>query len=162
MGQITQAGNPLTDVTLRRSKQARRMTLRVSRLDGRVTLTVPRGVSEREAAGFVRAKADWIARAKSDVADEVVVKQGAEVPVEGQFRRIVAGISRRAVIGDTIEAPATRTGTAVATALKERARTVRGRVQGPGRTASQRGCNGESFESRLARRERGFRQSNEG
>ncbi|MEM9970315.1 MAG: SprT family zinc-dependent metalloprotease [Pseudomonadota bacterium] len=117
------ADNPLQDVTVRRSGRARRMTLRVSRLDGRVTLTLPRGVSEREAAGVVRTKADWIAAAKSGVDDAVTVEIGANVPVEGRFLPVRQGVSRRAVVTvDRIEAPALGAGGAIAEALKALAR----------------------------------------
>ena len=37
-------GDPPIAVALRRSARARRLSLRVSRLDGRVTLTLPKGV----------------------------------------------------------------------------------------------------------------------
>ena len=124
MGQIGQADNPLSEVTFRRSSRARRLTLRVSKLDGRVTLTVPRGVSEREAAGFVREKAGWIAKARSDVATEVIVDIGSEIPVFGKKRPVIKGVSRRAVIGEVIEAPENGAGSAIAAALKELARPV--------------------------------------
>ena len=124
MGQIGQADNPLSDVILRRSSRARRMTLRISKLDGRVTLTVPRSVTEQDAIGFVREKADWIAKARTAVPDEVVVRLGAELPLEGRMMRVVRGVSRRAVIGELIEAPENQTGRAVAVSLKEYARPV--------------------------------------
>jgi hypothetical protein len=41
MGQAILPGDPPIEITLRRSRQARRLTLRVSRLDGRVTLSLP-------------------------------------------------------------------------------------------------------------------------
>ena len=53
-------GAPALAVTLRRSGRARRISLRVSQLDGRVTLTVPNGVPEAEALAFARDKAEWI------------------------------------------------------------------------------------------------------
>ena len=49
MGQITLPGNPPIAVVLRRSAQARRLSLRLSQIDGRVTLTMPRRLPEREA-----------------------------------------------------------------------------------------------------------------
>ena len=42
-------GNPPVPLTLRRSGRARRISLRISHLDGRVTLTVLNRVAEREA-----------------------------------------------------------------------------------------------------------------
>ena len=42
-------GLPAIEITLRRSARARRFSLRVSRLDGRVTLSVPLRAREAEA-----------------------------------------------------------------------------------------------------------------
>ena len=52
---------------LRRSARARRISLRISQLDGRVTLTMPKRLAEREALDFARRKKHgfasiWIAR----------------------------------------------------------------------------------------------------
>ena len=60
MGQIRLAGNPPIEVTLRRSARARRLSLRLSQLDGRVTLTLPRGVAEAEGLAFLRDKEGWL------------------------------------------------------------------------------------------------------
>ena len=45
-------GHPDIALTLRRSSRARRITLRISQLDGRVTLTLPKGVTEAAALEF--------------------------------------------------------------------------------------------------------------
>lgn len=81
-------------LTLRRSTRARRMTLRISQLDGRVTLTLPPRVSEREAMAFVREKHDWICKHLDARPDEVLVQLGAVLPVEGADRTVVAGTGR--------------------------------------------------------------------
>jgi len=47
-------GLPSVEITLRRSARARRFSLRVSRLDGRVTLSLPLGAREAEALAFAR------------------------------------------------------------------------------------------------------------
>ncbi|MFQ6551733.1 M48 family metallopeptidase [Aestuariibius insulae] len=60
MGRLVLAGNPPIDVVLRRSAAAKRMSLRISGLDGRVTLTVPRRVSDREARSFAQGKRAWL------------------------------------------------------------------------------------------------------
>ncbi|MEE4210616.1 MAG: YgjP-like metallopeptidase domain-containing protein, partial [Parvularcula sp.] len=49
-------------VALKPSARARRMTLRVARVDGRVVLTLPRGTPVAEARAFVAKQAAWIAR----------------------------------------------------------------------------------------------------
>ncbi|PVA10831.1 M48 family peptidase [Pelagivirga sediminicola] len=95
MGQHILPGNPPIEVTLRRSAQARRISLRVSALDGRVTLTLPKGLAEREALDFARSKREWLAGHLADRAPEVIVAPGASIPVEGQMLRIEEGRGRR-------------------------------------------------------------------
>lgn len=93
-------GNPPIPLTLRRSARARRLTLRVSRTDGRVTLTMPRGVPEAEAVDFARLRENWI-RKHLDTRPEVVdVTIGAAIPVLGEMRHVVAGQGRKVVLRD--------------------------------------------------------------
>lgn len=78
-------GSPSIEVMLRRSARARRISLRVSRLNGQVTLTVPPGVPDGQALAFATEKADWLRDQLRDRPDEVVICPGAEVPVEGRL-----------------------------------------------------------------------------
>lgn len=94
MGQHLLPGNPPVALTLRRSPRARRISLRVSGLDGLVTLTLPRGVSEGEALDFARSKGDWLRAQLQDRPGQVTVGWGTMIPVEGQNLRIVQGHSR--------------------------------------------------------------------
>ncbi|WP_323769758.1 SprT family zinc-dependent metalloprotease [Antarctobacter sp.] len=94
MGQITLAGNPLIAVQLRRSARARRLSLRVSRLDGRVTLTLPNAVPEAEGVAFLRAKEDWLRGQLADVSGPVMVGPGARLPIEGVPHEIRSGTGR--------------------------------------------------------------------
>lgn len=91
MSQHILHGNPPVSVLLRRSARARRISLRVSKLDGRVTLTLPRGVPEREGLQFVRDKADWIRGNLQDRVGPVPVGFGAQIPVEGRMRQVRQG-----------------------------------------------------------------------
>ena len=123
MGRITLQGNPPIDVELRRSARARRLSLRVSRLDGRVTLTLPNGVAEEEGRRFARSKADWIAKARLARPDTVPVDIGAMIPVDGRLVEIVPGDRPAPVLNDArLEAPERRTGRAIQAFLVERAR----------------------------------------
>ena len=123
MGRITLQGNPPIDVELRRSARARRLSLRVSRLDGRVTLTLPKGVAEEEGHRFARSKAGWIAKARLAQPDAVRVTVGASLPVEGRIVEIVPGGRPAPVLTDrSLEAPERGTGAAVRAFLIERAR----------------------------------------
>ncbi len=83
-------------VQLRRSARARRMSLRVGRSDGRVTLTLPAGMSERQAGTFVRDQAAWVRRAVAAVPALRVVRVGGSVPLLGRDVPVVAGSGRAA------------------------------------------------------------------
>ena len=87
-------GEPPVALTLRRSKRARRISLRVSRLDGRVTLTMPGHVSEAEALSFAQTKADWLRRHLADRPEHVTVTLGSEIPFQGALMDVRAGQGR--------------------------------------------------------------------
>jgi predicted metal-dependent hydrolase len=94
------------DITLRRSARARRFSLRVSRLDGRVTLSLPPGAREAEAMAFARQQEPWIRRALADLPQTATVGLGALVPVEGRLLRLDAGPGRLIRIdGDSLLIP---------------------------------------------------------
>lgn len=95
MGHHVLAGNPPVELCLRRSPQARRISLRISGLDGRVTLTIPRGVSEAEALDFARSRGDWLRSHLAGRQETVAVGLGSEIPVEGKVLRIAPCSGRR-------------------------------------------------------------------
>lgn len=111
------------EIAVRRSPRARRLSLRVSSLDGRVTITVPKSVSMKEANGFVQQKADWIARAVGRVHAPVEIKSGAKVPLEGAPREVVLASGRSAIAdGETLLVPQGREVPALVALLKHLAR----------------------------------------
>ena len=87
-------GQPDIALTLRRSARARRVTLRVSQLDGRVTLTLPKGVTETAALDFAQQKAPWIRKHLADRVPQSVVGLGCAIPVGGALHTIVSGTGR--------------------------------------------------------------------
>ena len=100
------------------------MTLRVSQIDGRATLTVPRGTSDRAAKKFLNANSVWLDRARSKVPEFISVGAGTVLPVEGQMISVKTGSDKTAKLdGDQFIAPAKNTAAALKTALKLAART---------------------------------------
>ena len=92
-------GDPDIALILRRSARARRMTLRISRFDGRVTLTLPTRASERKALAFAEEKQAWIRRQLADWDGHASVDLGETIPVEGAICKIVAGAERGVRMG---------------------------------------------------------------
>ncbi|MBY5934691.1 M48 family metallopeptidase [Tateyamaria omphalii] len=120
-------GQPDIILTLRRSARARRITLRISSLDGRVTLTLPKHVAEREALEFAREKEPWIRKHLEARVEDVRVDIGTVLPVEGLGRRIVEGAGRTVRLTDETLAVPGRTDTVTSRVqgfLKARARDV--------------------------------------
>ena len=91
---IVLPGEPLIEVHLRRSSRARRLSLRVGRSDGRVTLSMPRSAPLQEARAFAEAKADWIRSHLSRVPAVKRPRIGGHVPLFGQDIPIEAGATR--------------------------------------------------------------------
>ena len=72
---------PPVEIVLKRSATARRFSLRVSRLDGRVTLSLPLRARESEAMAFAYAQEGWIRRTLADLPQQVDAAQDVEVLV---------------------------------------------------------------------------------
>lgn len=99
-------GTPEVPLTLRRSARARRISLRISQLDRRVTLTLPKGVPETVALDFAEEKADWIRRNLDDLPDLERPGWDSVLPIDGRDLRIVPATGRRVQVqGDEIAVP---------------------------------------------------------
>jgi len=126
MGHHTLHGNPPIDVVLRKSARAKRLSLRMSRLDGKVTLTMPNRATQREAVAFLQEREDWLRGHLAGVKDARVVAVGETVPVQGQETPVVLAPGRRAALtADGLAVPDEASAGAKAQAvLKARARDV--------------------------------------
>lgn len=75
---------PGVALTLRRSARARRFSLRVSRVDGQVTLTLPLRAREAEALAFAQSQTDWLRHALDRVPEVSRPGFGSSLPFEGR------------------------------------------------------------------------------
>jgi len=91
-------GVPPIPLVLRRSGRARRISLRVSQLDGRVTLTLPKGVPEAEALNFAQSRGTWIRDHLSARLEDIQMQQGTVFPIEGVPCRIVPAAKRKVTV----------------------------------------------------------------
>ena len=102
----TLPGNPDITLKLRKNPRAKRMTLRISRIDGSVTLTVPRGVTERQALAFAEEKQNWVRGHLAQQEDHKVLGPGQTLTVAGQLMHLVEGQGAQLrVDGDGIVLP---------------------------------------------------------
>ena len=123
MSEILEFGHPPKQAHLRRLAHARRMTLRVSQLDRKITLSVPKRTRLSEAQAFLEDKAGWVERALDKVPDGAVVGPDTHIPIEGATVLISAGAVRSIVReGDVLTVPQRNSGKRVAAYLKHRAR----------------------------------------
>ena len=116
-------GSPPIEVTLRRSARARRLSLRVSGLDGRVTLTVPRFAPIGAVRRFLDSRRAWIAGAQAGLPDPVAVRPGIDLPLGGTFLRVAEGAGRSAIrVNGQLLVPPSAPGPAARAFLKAEAR----------------------------------------
>jgi hypothetical protein len=93
-------GDPPVEVVLRRNRRAKRFSLRVSRSDGRVSLSLPTWAPEDEALAFLHDRADWVRRHLDAAPVPRQARIGAEIPICGVARPVVAGTGRAARFED--------------------------------------------------------------
>ncbi|MEM6596031.1 MAG: SprT family zinc-dependent metalloprotease [Pseudomonadota bacterium] len=125
MAQIIQLGAPPIEVTVKHSARARRMSLRISGVDGRVSLTLPRFAKAAEAQAFLGEKEGWIRKHLNAQPDIIQIAPGASIPVEGQAREITEAPGRAVALhAQSVAVPigADKTGSRLRAFLKVLAR----------------------------------------
>jgi predicted metal-dependent hydrolase len=118
-------GDPPIPLILRRSAQAKRISLRISQLDGRVTLTMPKRLAAEQAMDFARSKESWIRKHLAARGADVVVGVGSTLPLGGTLHTVHAATGRRVEItADRIfvPGPPERVGRRLGAHLSEMAR----------------------------------------
>jgi len=117
-------GDPPLTLTVRRSRAARRLSLRVSGIDGKVTLTMPPQLSTAEALRFAAGNRAWLDARLTERPDAVSPRVGDTWPLQGRMLPLVEGPGRAArLLPDAIALPPGRpAGPALAAACKDVAR----------------------------------------
>ncbi|MFQ5623016.1 MAG: M48 family metallopeptidase [Paracoccaceae bacterium] len=91
MAESVAIGQPAIPVTIRRMTRARRLTLRLDRVGGGATLTVPNGTGASLIAEFLGRHEDWLRRTSAGVPARISVSAGIRLPVEGTELTVAAG-----------------------------------------------------------------------
>jgi predicted metal-dependent hydrolase len=96
-------GSPPIEVRIKRNARAKRFTLRLSRTDGKATLTLPTRASLREAEGFATRQEGWLRAQISKLPERADLVDGGRLMFRGESLEIAATTSRSIrVEGDKI------------------------------------------------------------
>ena len=102
----TLPGSPPVEITLRRSARSSRFSLRVSQLDGRVTLSMPLRARERDAMEFALGHESWLRAALARRPAQSTLAMGDTLLVEGRPLTLAPGTTRSpTIIGDSLHLP---------------------------------------------------------
>lgn len=93
-------GEPPITIHWRRSARARRLSLKVSGIDGRVTLTLPQRLAARHGQAFLEERAAWLRRSLATIPTPLQVDFGGELPIEGLLRRIIPAEGRQITLAE--------------------------------------------------------------
>lgn len=86
---LTLPGPPELEIGLRQTRSARRMSLRISSLDGRITLTIPRHVARRQALEFLHQREGWMREVLSQQKSAIYPAAGQTWTIAGAPYRLL-------------------------------------------------------------------------
>jgi hypothetical protein len=99
-------GDPPVAVSVRRSARARRLSLRISGTDGRVTLTLPLRTRLGDGLDFLREREAWLRGHLARAPSPLLPAFGATIPFEGRDLHLAPAPGRRALLdGDRLLLP---------------------------------------------------------
>jgi len=100
MTNILNIGTPPIPVHLRRVARARRLSLRVSSVDGKVSLSMPVRASNRQAVAFATSHESWLRAQLGKRPQRSVPSFGDELTIDGARLTLTPGTSRRVRVAD--------------------------------------------------------------
>ena len=95
MKKIFLEDEPDLEIFLRRNSNSRRITLRISALDGKITITGPNYVDFKEFKNFAESKKSWLKSKKNSFWTPILVSEGIKIPIGGIDTKISFGDLQR-------------------------------------------------------------------
>jgi len=93
-------GFPEVQVFVKKSKKAKRVSLRVSGANGNVFLIVPVRVSMQDAENFACEKVGWIRKQLVSKVEKTSVQHGTILPIGGVPHKVIAGYGKKIIFKD--------------------------------------------------------------
>ena len=87
-------------IQVKRSARSKRLSLRVSSLDGRITLTAPPKVPERQLQAFIAEREVWLRQNLDKLPAQSAIALGKSLPILGVAHQIARRASHRVTHGD--------------------------------------------------------------
>jgi predicted metal-dependent hydrolase len=89
MKKIFLEDEPDLEIFLRKNSNSRRITIRISALDGKITITGPSYIDCAEFKKFAESKKSWIKSKIKSFEPPVFISEGIEIPVAGTHTKIL-------------------------------------------------------------------------
>ena len=126
MAETLEIGAPPILVALRRNARAKRMTLRVSSVDGSARLTLPKRSSVRSAKRFLLDQESWLRGHIGKTPARVVIREGLTISLGGESFLLTGHSGPRVILapGQVILPSGRPAGVALERFIKTRARSV--------------------------------------
>ena len=86
-------------IQVKRLARSKRLSLRVSSLDGRITLTAPPKVPERQLQAFIAERESWLRQNLDKLPAPSAIALGNSLPILGVEHQIASGASHRVTHG---------------------------------------------------------------
>ena len=89
MRKIFLEDEPDLEIFLRKNSNSRRITLRISALDGKITITGPNYLDFAEFEKFAERKKSWLKSKRKSFEPPIFISEGIEIPVAGTHTKIL-------------------------------------------------------------------------
>jgi len=94
-------GTPEIEIFIRESVRSRKISLKLSRFDNKVYLTVPNGGFIGQAEKFAREKEIWVRKQLNSLPSAIRIKPGVFIPIDGVPRRVSIAEMKCVSLSDT-------------------------------------------------------------
>ena len=89
MRKIFLEDEPDLEIFLRKNSNSRRITLRISALDGKITITGPNYLDFAEFKKFAESKKSWLKSKRESFEPPIFISEGMEIPISGTNTKIL-------------------------------------------------------------------------
>ena len=89
MNRIFLEDEPDLEIFLRQNNNSRRITLRISALDGKITITGPNYLDFAEFKKFAESKISWLKSKRESFEPPIFISEGMEIPISGTNTKIL-------------------------------------------------------------------------